>query len=186
MTRPELWPRRTERLELRPPHDADLDAVLAWRNHPDVTRWLLHTEVDPAAYRDLWRSGADDPRDHSVVAVADGAVVGTLSVEVGDGMGQGHESPARGSEGSLGYLLDPAHHGRGYATEMVRAALDLAFGDLGLHRVTAGCFADNVASWRVMEKAGMRREQHGVRDSWHAERGWVDGFTYAVLADERA
>ena len=90
-----------------------------------------------------------------------------------------------GARGSLGYLLDPAHHGRGYATEMVRAALDLAFGDLGLRRVTAGCFADNVASWRVMEKVGMRREQHGIRDSWHAELGWVDGFTYAVLADER-
>ena len=31
----------------------------------------------------------------------------------------------------------------------------------------------------------MRREQHGIRDSWHAELGWVDGYTYAVLADER-
>jgi hypothetical protein len=30
----------------------------------------------------------------------------------------------------------------------------------------------------------MRREQHGVRDSWHSELGWVDGYTYAVLADE--
>ena len=68
---------------------------------------------------------------------------------------------------------------------MVGAALDLAFGALGLHRVTAGCFADNVATWRVMEKAGMRREQHGIQDSWHAELGWLDGFTYAVLADER-
>ena len=186
MTRPELWPRRTDHLELRVPSDADLDAVLAWRNHPDVTRWLLRTEVDPQTYRASWRRGADDPRDHSVVAVVDGAVVGTLSLEVGDGMGQGPDSPALGSEGLLGYLLDPAHHGRGYATEMVRAALDLAFGDLGLHRVTAGCFAANIASWRVMEKAGMRREQHGVRDSWHAELGWVDGLTYAVLADERA
>ncbi len=67
---------------------------------------------------------------------------------------------------------------------MVRAALELAFGDLGLRRVTAGCFADNVASWRVLEKVGMRREQHGIRDSWHAELGWVDGYTYAVLTDE--
>jgi RimJ/RimL family protein N-acetyltransferase len=67
---------------------------------------------------------------------------------------------------------------------MARFALGLAFGELGLRRVTAGCFAGNVASWRVMEKVGMRREQHGVRDSWHAELGWVDGFTYAVLADE--
>ena len=185
MTRPDLWPRHTEHLELRPPTDAELDAVLAWRNHPDVTRWLLRTQVDPTAYKAAWRTAADDPLDHAVVAVADGAVVGTLSLEVGDGMGQGPDSPARASEGLLGYLVDPAHQGRGYATEIARAALDLAFGDLGLHRVTAGCFADNVASWRVMEKVGMRREQHGIRDGWHAELGWVDGFTYVVLADER-
>jgi RimJ/RimL family protein N-acetyltransferase len=56
--------------------------------------------------------------------------------------------------------------------------------DLGLHRVTAGCFADNVASWRVMEKLGMRREQHGVRDSWHADLGWIDGYTYGILSEE--
>jgi hypothetical protein len=30
----------------------------------------------------------------------------------------------------------------------------------------------------------MRREQHGVQDSWHAELGWVDGYQYALLADE--
>lgn len=60
----------------------------------------------------------------------------------------------------------------------------LAFDDLGLHRVTAGCFADNTASWRVMEKVGMRREQHGVRDSWHASLGWLDGYTCAILAEE--
>lgn len=186
MTRRELWPRRTDRLVLRPPTGSDLDAVLAWRNDPAVTRWLLHTRVDPREFRVAWRSANADPLDHRVVAVVgDGSVVGTVSLEVGDGMGQGDASPARGSEGMLGYLLDPAYHGRGYAAEMVRAALDLAFGDLGLRRVTAGCFADNVASWRVMEKAGMRREQHGIRDSWHAELGWVDGYTYAILADER-
>ena len=64
MTRPDLWPRRTERLELRPPTDAEVDAVVAWRNHPDVNRWLLNTEVDLEAYRALWVSGADDPFDH--------------------------------------------------------------------------------------------------------------------------
>lgn len=189
MTRPDLWPRHTARLELRPPTEAEVDAVLAWRNDPEVTRWLLRTEIEPAAYRELWRSGADDPLDHHVVALAGGALVGTVSIMVSDGMGQGPTpappgAPAHHCEGALGYLLDPSHHGRGYATEMVRSALGLAFGELGLRRVTAGCFAGNVASWRVMEKVGMRREQHGVRDSWHAELGWVDGYTYAVLADE--
>ena len=83
-------------------------------------------------------------------------------------------------------MIDPAHAGRGYATAIARALLEIAFTDLGLRRVTAECFADNVASWRVMEKLGMRREQHGVRDSWHAELGWVDGYTYAMLAEEFA
>ena len=52
MTIPELgWPRRTERLELRLPTDEAIDEVLRWRNHPDVTRWLLRTTVDPDSFR---------------------------------------------------------------------------------------------------------------------------------------
>ncbi|MCA0335410.1 MAG: GNAT family N-acetyltransferase [Actinobacteria bacterium] len=50
--------------------------------------------------------------------------------------------------------------------------------------MTAGCFADNPASVRVLEKAGMRREGHSVRDAWHAELGWIDGYEYALLAEE--
>lgn len=74
--------------------------------------------------------------------------------------------------------------GRGIATALAREALANAFGRLGLRRVQAGCFADNVASWRVLEKLGMRREQHGVKDSFHAELGWIDGYTYTLLAEE--
>ena len=146
MTSPQVaWPRRTGELVLRPPTSDDLDRVLEWRNRPEVTGWLLRTTVDPSAFRRAWLDSVDDPDDHAVVAVLDGVVIGTGSLEVRDGMGQ-----------------------------------------FQLHRVTAGCFADNVASWRVMEKLGMRREQHGVRDSWHAELGWIDGFTYAILAEEWA
>jgi RimJ/RimL family protein N-acetyltransferase len=59
-----------------------------------------------------------------------------------------------------------------------------AFDQLGVRRITAGCFAGNLASVRILEKVGMRREQHGVGDSWHAELGWVDGYTYGLLAEE--
>lgn len=55
--------------------------------------------------------------------------------------------------------------------------------DLTHRRLTAGCFAGNLASVRILEKVGMRREQHGVADSWHAELGWVDGYTYGLLAE---
>lgn len=186
MTRPDIaWPRPAGPLLLRLPTGDDIDQVLTWRNRPDVSRWLLRTQVDPEAYRAEWLGSVDDPDDHAVVAALHGVVVGTASLHVVDGMGQtGRPNVWQRSEGSMGYVLDPRFAGRGFATAIARALLDLSFGDLALHRVTAACFADNVASWRVMEKVGMRREQHGVQDSWHAELGWVDGYTYAILADE--
>jgi RimJ/RimL family protein N-acetyltransferase len=171
---------------LRPPRRPDLDEVLVWRNRPEVTRWLLRTTVDPDAFTTAWLDTLEEPDQHTAVALLDGVVIGTGSLDVRDGIGQFDGDVWRRAEGELGYLVDPAHAGRGYATMIARALLEIAFTDLGLHRVTAGCFADNVASWRVMEKLGMRREQHGVRDSWHAGLGWVDGYTYAILADEWA
>lgn len=185
MTNPDVtWPRQVGPLTLRPPTAADIDSVLEWRNRPEVARWLLRTTVDPVAFRAAWARSVEDPGDHSVIAELDGVVVGTGSLEVRDGMGQMQGDAWRDSEGLLGYLIAPDRAGRGYATAIVRGLLEVAFAEVGLRRVTAACFADNVASWRVMEKAGMRREQHGVRDSWHAELGWVDGYTYAILAEE--
>lgn len=180
------WPQRAGPLVIRPAAGADADQILRWRNLPDVTRWLIHTEVEPDTFRKTWLEHIDNPDDHSVVGEVDGLVIGTGSLEVSDGMGQTHVGGDtwRGAEGQLGYLIDPRFAGNGYATAIARALLDLAFVELGLHRVTAGCFADNHASWRIMEKLGMRREQHGVKDSWHAEYGWIDGYTYGILADE--
>lgn len=178
------WPRRTDRLVLRPVRDADIDTMLAYRNRPDVWTWLLKTRVDEENFRTAWLATVDDPRDQSVVAELDGTVIGTGSLDISDGMGQDDAPPTRGCEGTIGYILDPTYAGAGFATEIARELLAVAFGELGLRRVTAGCYADNVASVRVLEKIGMRREQHGVEDSWHAELGWIDGYTYAILRDE--
>jgi RimJ/RimL family protein N-acetyltransferase len=62
--------------------------------------------------------------------------------------------------------------------------LRICFEDLGLRRVTAECFAANEASWRLMERLGMRRESHNVGDSLHRSGEWLDGYGYALLADE--
>jgi RimJ/RimL family protein N-acetyltransferase len=174
---------RTARLQLRSVRAEDIDRILEYRNLPEVTRWLLSTEVDPGAFRAAWRRGAQDPDDHSMAVTLDGVVIGTVSLDVVDGMGQPGMPPR--TEAHLGYTFDPAYGGHGYATEAVAAMVAHAFDRLGIRRITAGCFADNLASVRVLEKLGMRREQHGVGDSWHAELGWLDGYTYALLAEAR-
>jgi RimJ/RimL family protein N-acetyltransferase len=87
-------------------------------------------------------------------------------------------------QAELGWCLDPSHQGRGYATEAVTALMRLCFEDLGLRRVTANCFADNEESWRLMERLGMRREIHTLRESLHRSGKWMDGMGYALLAEE--
>ena len=114
-----------------------------------------------------------------------GTVVGHAMVRIHDAWGQSEvAAEAEATQAELGWVLDPAHGGRGLMTEAVVALIDVCFGPLGLRRVIADCFADNTASWRLMERVGMRREAHTVRDSLHRTKGWLDGYTYALLAEE--
>lgn len=48
--------------------------------------------------------------------------------------------------------------GQGYATEAIKLVCDYAFKKINLHKVTAGCYDENVGSTRAFEKAGFRRE----------------------------
>jgi len=66
----------------------------------------------------------------------------------------------------------------------VRALIGLCFGPLRLRRLHADCFLDNEPSWRLMERIGMRRELHSVKESLHRTKGWLDGLSYALLAEE--
>jgi len=50
--------------------------------------------------------------------------------------------------------------------------------------VTAGCFAANEPSWQLMERLGMHREVHTVRESQHRSGAWLDGLGDALLVDE--
>ena len=91
---------------------------------------------------------------------------------------------AKGVQAEIGWALDPAYAGQGLATEAAAELVRICFEDLGLRRVKALCFADNKPSWRLMERLGMRREEYAVQDSLHRTKGWLDGMTYALLADE--
>jgi RimJ/RimL family protein N-acetyltransferase len=169
-------------LLLREAGEGDIEPLLSLRNDPTVNRFMLRTSVDPERFRQEWLAVPTSDTDFSCVAEVDGTVVAMGFLDVVDGMGQ-PGMPKR-TEGVIGYIVEPAAAGKGVASDLARGLLAAAFDCLGLRRVTAGCNADNPASARVLEKAGMRREQHGIEDSWHAELGWVDGYQYAILARE--
>lgn len=83
----------------------------------------------------------------------------------------------------LGYWIDEACGGRGFATEAVRLAVGFAFGEGGLHRVQAGVMPRNAASIRVLEKAGFREEGLALR-YLRIAGAWEDHRIYAVTKEE--
>jgi RimJ/RimL family protein N-acetyltransferase len=173
---------RTARLTLRPatPHDAD--ATWTYRRLPEVGEWLTQLPADLDTHRE--RFARPDRLAATVVVERDGHLVGDLMLRVRDAWAQVEVADrAHRAEAELGWVLDPAHHGHGYATEAVHALIRTAFHDIGLRRVTATCFGDNHASRRLMERAGMHREAHHVRDALHRSGRWLDTLDYAALAD---
>ena len=177
------WPVCTERLEIRPATEADGPATWHYRRHESVARWITSAQPDSELYLADFTEPARLAR--TLVIQFDGNVIGDLMLAIEDAWAQAEvRDRARAVQAELGWSLDPAHTGKGYATEAVAELIRICFEELGLRRVIAQCFADNESSWRLMERVGMRRESHDVRGSLHRSGEWLDGLAYAMLADE--
>jgi RimJ/RimL family protein N-acetyltransferase len=174
----------TERLTLRAATAADADGTWAYRRLESVGEWLTEIPTDLEAYRATFT----DPARLAatvIVELPDGTLLGDFMLRLEDAWAQADVADqAPNTQAELGWVLDPAHTGRGYATEAVRALLTHCFDQLGVRRVVANCVLANDTSWRLMERLGMRREGHAVAESLHRSGQWLDTVTYAVLADE--
>lgn len=177
------YPVRTPRLLLRPLVPADADDLLSYRGRADVCRYLPfepHTreEVDARLAGQFART---ELTAEGQVLVLGAELAGTARV-VGDVVLFLRSEQHAGGE--VGWVFSPDVAGRGYATEAASAVLDLAFDDLGLHRVVARLDARNTASARLASRLGMRQEAHFVRSELFKGE-WSDELVFALLADER-
>ncbi|WP_028467515.1 GNAT family N-acetyltransferase [Nisaea denitrificans] len=172
----------TERLCIRAHREDDLENLFRLRSNPDVVELLygdpLTEEEAPgllAKYMSVSRF--DEDGDQLTLAVerrSDGAYLGNLKLQI---------ISIEHLQGEIGYVFDPRYHGKGYAREAAIAALDLGFRHFGMHRIRAHCDARNTASWRLMQKLGMKREAH-FRESEFFKGVWAEDFIYAILARE--
>jgi len=177
------WPARTTRLSIRPMGPDDVEPLWEYRRIPSMYEWLGHDFSTHERF--VEKMSPPDSLARTLVLELDGRIVGDLYLNISDAWSQSDVAEqARGTQAEIGWAIDPAYAGRGLATEAAAELLRICFEDLGLRRVKALCFADNEPSWRLMERLGMRREEYAVQDSLHRTKGWLDGMTYAVLADE--
>ncbi len=180
-------PLHTDRLTLRPATAEHADTTWKYRQLESVNEWLTGGPADLDGYRNLF---ADPARLATTIIVTLGhdaaaPIIGDFMLRRENASAQltlAHHAPDTRAE--LGWVLDPDHTGHGYATEAVRELLHYCFQDLGLRRITATCFIDNDTSLNLMERVGMRRELHAVRDSLHRSGQWLDTVGYAILKDD--
>ncbi|RYE80339.1 MAG: N-acetyltransferase [Myxococcales bacterium] len=179
-------PLTTERLLIRRATPEDAAVTFTWRGDPDVTVWLPSCPPTLADWQERFCS--EESLDVTLLfGLPDGPIIGDLMLLVRDAWAQKEAGDAGvQAEALIGYSMHPSYAGQGYATEAVTALMELCFRGLGVHRVVAECFAENEPSWRLMERLGMRREGHAVKDSLHRTLGWMDNLTYAVLREEWA
>ncbi|GAA2019047.1 GNAT family protein [Terrabacter terrae] len=193
--RPDLarltWPRTTDRLELRPLTLDDVDAIWAFRRLPEVVVHLSHDVLSRdevrdriAAHIERGRPEVAEPRlELAVVERRTGRVVGDVMLRL-EPSHSITRTPSDEWEGTIGYALHPDRHGRGYAAEAATELLAMGFRDLGLRRITADAYADNVASNRVLRRIGMRHESTVLAKSLGKDGTWLDDNTWALLREE--
>jgi RimJ/RimL family protein N-acetyltransferase len=175
---------RLDGLLFREAVESDIVLLQSFRNDPEVNHFMVRTYVHPDDLRREWLAVPGSPTDYSCIAERDGHIVGMGFLDIVDGSGQ--PGLPHGTEGVIGYIVDPRAAGQGIGTSTARALLRAAFDGLGLRRVTAAAYADNAVSVRVLERVGMRRERHARKALWHRELGWLDEVEYALLDDEWA
>jgi RimJ/RimL family protein N-acetyltransferase len=174
-------PVRTPRLVLRTLVPRDADALHAYRSLPEVARYVPFEPMGPQAIAErlegLWSRTRSDVQGGGIVVgferLDTGELIGDLALMLTSEEHRG---------GEIGWVLNPDHGGRGFATEAARAGLGLLFG-AGLHRVVARVDARNAPSLRLCERLGMRREATLIENEWFKGE-WTDEVDFALLHDE--
>lgn len=170
----------TPRLRLRPFTYADLPSYMAFLTDPDVQRWLGGIMIPKDEKRQ--RQWVDNINGRCLKA----KLVLTWCVEekeTGNVIGRVDLGGfVRKSMADLSYYFNKEHWGRGYATEAVHAVVAFGFEQLQLHRIQATVMPENVASLRVLEKAGFSREGLLRQTDFGAE--FHDAWMLSILKDE--
>ncbi len=167
------------RLILRPFTLQDVGAALEYQSNPDVVKYLPWSvrdaaEVEVAVARAMGQTTFDSENDYLSLALerrVDGRMIGQLNAMYISEANQCAE---------IGYVLNPAFGGNGYATESSDALVRALFDTQKFRRVVARMDVRNVASQAVARRLGFRREAYFVEDKF-LKGEWISSLVFATL-----
>jgi RimJ/RimL family protein N-acetyltransferase len=171
----------TNRLLIRDFTENDWPTVLAYQSHPDYlkyTSWESRTPTDVQNFIRLfigWKNQIPRIKYQMAVVLPDThEVIGCCGIR---------KNSSDAIEADIGYELNPAYWGNGYATEIVNRLLEFGFNELKLHRIWSFCIAENTASRRVLEKTGFKKEGLCRENDYFKGRYW-NTLIFGILKKE--
>ncbi len=176
---------RGDGLLLRAPQMGDFPqwAQLRERSRAYLTPWepiWPSDDLTRTGFRRRLRRYAEDiANDRAypfiIIRESDGAIIGGITLaNVRRGIVQA---------GTIGYWIGEPYAHHGYMTASLRVLLPSLFGELNLHRIEAACIPTNLASVRVLEKAGFTRE--GLARRYLCINGvWQDHLLFGMLHED--
>jgi ribosomal-protein-alanine N-acetyltransferase len=159
---------------LRPWNEADLHSLVKYADNPNIAKNLTnafpHPYTEESGRNFIAFATKDDPI-HIFAIEVDGEAVG--------GIGIHPQGDIQCKNAELGYWLAEPFWGQGIVTRAVRQMVDFAFENYDISRVFARPFETNIASQRVLEKAGFQFEAR-FEKTLFKDGEFLDELFYAV------
>lgn len=158
---------------VRPMDESDLEEVLAWRNHPNVTQYMFtRAEIAWEAHCRWFASARINPDKHLLIYEELGQMLGFVSFVIS----------GSGAVADWGFYASP-QAAKGTGRRLARAALDYAFDRAGLHKVCGQVLAYNDRSTCLHERMGFSREGLLREQHFDGERH-IDVLCFGLLRSE--
>jgi ribosomal-protein-alanine N-acetyltransferase len=171
----------TSRLLIRQFQEQDYSSLFEYLSNPSIYRFEPGEPISLEKAKELASERSRGNDFWAVVLKGDQKMVGHLYFK--------QIEPIEFLTWELGYIFSPAFQNKGYATESAYGLIQYGFEYLGIHRVIAHCNPENIASWRVLEKIGMKREGYFRKNVFfHTTPDgsplWIDTYEYAILKED--
>lgn len=169
---------KTDRLLLRSIKAEDAKAIFDYRSDSETNKyqgWIPKTIDDVDSFLKKISQEiniADTWFQFAIVEIETTDIIGDLGIHFLDD-----------EQAEIGCTLSKKYHGKGYATEALKSAMNYLFNKLNKHRIIASIDPMNISSIGLVERLNFRKEAH-FKESLLINGEWVDDIVYAILKKE--
>jgi RimJ/RimL family protein N-acetyltransferase len=168
----------TKRLYIRFFHENDWKDLLEYLSCKEIYVYEPGDIIDEDKAKELSKKRAANKNFYAVILKENSKLIGHISFNLIE--------PKYLNTWEIGFIFNPKYQNHGFCTEALKEIIKKAFIENKIHRIVGNCNPENIASWKVMEKAGMEREGHLHKNIYFKKDNnerplWVDTYEYSIL-----